>query len=75
MASAMAVFNILQLLTLPSAQEVNNDFSQLNNNYNRLISKLFDVRTYERWKPSHTPVEVGTFIVIDHVENMVIKIL
>uniref|UniRef100_A0A914XXA4 Neurotransmitter-gated ion-channel ligand-binding domain-containing protein n=1 Tax=Panagrolaimus superbus TaxID=310955 RepID=A0A914XXA4_9BILA len=70
MASAIAAFNILQLLTLPSAQEVNSDFSQFNNNYNRLINKLFDVRKYERWKPSHTPIDVGAFVIIDHVENM-----
>ena len=71
MASAITAFNILQLLTLPSAQEVNNDFSLFNSNYNRLITKLFDVRTYEKWKPSHTPINIGTFVIVDHVENMV----
>ena len=70
MSGVIAAVNILQLFTLPTIAEVNNDFATVNGHQQRLLRKLFDYKTYDSTRSSHSPVGVDAFLLIDHVENL-----
>ena len=70
MSGVIAAFNLLQLFTLPTTAELNNDFATVNGHQQRLLRKLFDYKTYDSTRSSHLPVNVDAFLLVDHVENL-----
>uniref|UniRef100_A0AC34PV21 Neurotransmitter-gated ion-channel ligand-binding domain-containing protein n=1 Tax=Panagrolaimus sp. JU765 TaxID=591449 RepID=A0AC34PV21_9BILA len=60
----------IQLLSLPTAAEVNDDFTTFDLNQNRLHLTLFNRQTYDGSRASHQPVSVGAYLFVDHIENL-----
>jgi hypothetical protein len=57
---------------LPTASP-NPQLTKIQNYRDQLMDNL--LKTYDRLKPSHTPVVIYTNMIIDHIRNFVIKCL
>uniref|UniRef100_A0A7E4W8S0 Neur_chan_LBD domain-containing protein n=1 Tax=Panagrellus redivivus TaxID=6233 RepID=A0A7E4W8S0_PANRE len=71
MSNVIAAFNLLQVLTLPTLQEVNNDIATVTQSRQKLDDKFFGASSqYDHTKPSDFPVNISTLFLIEHIENV-----
>ena len=70
MSSSMALLNLVNLLTLPTIKEMNDDYATINANYKSLLPKLFN-KDYDKYKAPLVPIEVNTYMLVDHIESVV----
>uniref|UniRef100_A0A914DH43 Neurotransmitter-gated ion-channel ligand-binding domain-containing protein n=1 Tax=Acrobeloides nanus TaxID=290746 RepID=A0A914DH43_9BILA len=69
MASTMALYNLLNLITLPTLKELNDDYATVNTNYKSLLPNLFN-KNYDKYQPPNVPIEINTYLLVDHIESV-----
>jgi len=55
----------------PTHAEQEQDFSRVNTYMHTLVPRLFSSQRYDTREPSHYPVEVQSYLLVNHIELMV----
>ncbi|KAH7660518.1 hypothetical protein AAVH_43698, partial [Aphelenchoides avenae] len=66
MSNALALVNLFELLTLPTAKELNDDLERLKESQTQLTTALF--KDYDKSRPSHYPIQVQSYLLVEHIE-------